>query len=70
MLRSAGTKLKGKGAQEVPAGERLVVHTPGGAGLGKPTERDKALIERDLRDELVSPAQIASDYGIALQAAE
>ncbi len=70
LLRSAGTKLKGKGAQEVPAGERLVVHTPGGAGLGKPTERDKALIERDLRDELVSPAQIASDYGIALQAAE
>jgi N-methylhydantoinase B/oxoprolinase/acetone carboxylase alpha subunit len=69
-LRSAGTKLKGKGAQEIPPGESLVVHKPGGAGLGEPSERDKSLIKRDLRDELVSPAQLASDYGIALQAAE
>jgi N-methylhydantoinase B len=70
LLKSTAMPLKGKGAQEVPAGEHLIVHTPGGAGLGKPTLRDKALVERDLRDGLVSPAQIASDYGIALRAAE
>ncbi len=69
-LKSAGTKLKGKGAQDIPAGERLVVHTPGGAGLGDPSLRDAALVARDLRDELVSSAQIASDYGISLKAAE
>ncbi len=70
LLKSTAMPLKGKGAQEIPAGERLIVHTPGGAGLGKPALRDKALVERDLRDGLVSPAQIASDYGIAQRAAE
>jgi N-methylhydantoinase B len=30
-----GTRLKGKGKQLVPAGSRLVVETPGGAGYGK-----------------------------------
>jgi N-methylhydantoinase B len=69
-LKAAGTRLKGKGAQDIPAGERLVVHTPGGAGLGDPARRDAALVARDLRDELVSSAQIAADYGIALKAAE
>jgi N-methylhydantoinase B len=67
-LKSAGTKLKGKGAQDIPAGERLVVLTPGGAGIGNPAERDIALVERDLRDELVSPVQIARDYCISLTA--
>lgn len=29
-----GQPLKGKGTQTIPAGERLVVHTPGGGGFG------------------------------------
>jgi N-methylhydantoinase B len=69
-LKSVGIKLKGKGAQDIPASERLVVHTPGGAGLGNPDERDIALVERDLRDGLVSSAQIANDYRISLKAAD
>jgi N-methylhydantoinase B len=69
-LKLAGKKLRGKGAQDIPAGERLIVHTPGGGGLGDPASRDAALVARDLRDGLVSPAQIASDYGISLKAAE
>jgi len=48
----SGRKLKGKGFQEIPAGDRLVVLTPGGAGIGDPAERDPALIARDVEDEL------------------
>jgi N-methylhydantoinase B len=35
----SGTVLRGKGTQEIPAGERLVVLTPGGAGCGDPATR-------------------------------
>lgn len=48
----SGRKLKGKGFQEIPPGDRLVVLTPGGAGIGDPGERDPALIARDVEDEL------------------
>jgi len=48
----SGQKLKGKGFQEIPPGDRLVVLTPGGAGIGDPGERDPALIARDVEDEL------------------
>jgi N-methylhydantoinase B len=43
----SGTKLKGKGRQTIPAGDWLVVHTPGGAGFGNPAERDAGLVELD-----------------------
>lgn len=38
-LKSGG-RLKGKGKQLVPAGDRLVVETPGGGGYGEPAKRD------------------------------
>ncbi len=59
-LKHAGTTLRGKGRQLVPAGEVLVVETPGGAGLGDPADRDPALIARDLKAGLVSQAAAAS----------
>jgi N-methylhydantoinase B len=52
-LASGGT-LRAKGRQIVPAGDRLVVETPGGGGLGEPSKRDPALVARDLREGLVS----------------
>jgi len=48
----SGKKLKGKGFQEIPAGDRLVVLTPGGAGIGDPAQRDPALVASDVEDEL------------------
>ena len=33
----SGRKLRGKGFQEVPPGDRLVVLTPGGGGIGAPS---------------------------------
>jgi 5-oxoprolinase (ATP-hydrolysing)/N-methylhydantoinase A len=43
-----GTPLKSMGLQTVPAGEVLRIDVPGGAGLGRPEERDERAIERDL----------------------
>jgi len=37
------------------AGATLVVDTAGGGGFGAPGERDRALVEGDMRDGLVSP---------------
>jgi N-methylhydantoinase B len=44
-------KLKGKGTQWVQPGERLVVMTPGGGGLGAPGTREPQRITADLREE-------------------
>ena len=41
--------MKGKGTQVVQPGERLLVMTPGGGGLGAPEARDPALNAADVR---------------------
>jgi N-methylhydantoinase B len=41
---------------------------PGPGGWGDPLERDPARVERDVRNELVSPAAARDDYGVALDA--
>jgi N-methylhydantoinase B len=43
----SGARLNAKGRQTVPAGETVVFETPGGGGLGDPTERDVELAARD-----------------------
>jgi N-methylhydantoinase B len=60
-----GRKLRGKGFQEVPAGERLVVLTPGGGGIGDPKSRARERVARDLSDELVSERAAQEVYGYA-----
>jgi N-methylhydantoinase B/oxoprolinase/acetone carboxylase alpha subunit len=49
-----GAKMRGKGTQLVRPGERLLVMTPGGGGLGAPAARDPALVDQDLREERTS----------------
>ncbi len=44
---SDGTRLAGKGFQRIPAGTRLMIETPGGAGWGPPDERAEADRQRD-----------------------
>jgi N-methylhydantoinase B len=46
-----GNKLRGKGTQWVQPGERLLIMTPGGGGLGDPEAREPALIAKDVREE-------------------
>ena len=48
--------LAGKGYQEIPAGRRLIVETPGGGGYGAPAERDPEALARDRRADLMAPA--------------
>ena len=52
---ASGATLRAKGRQIVPAGDRLIVETPGGGGLGDPSKRDPVLVARDLREGLVTP---------------
>lgn len=49
-----GTQLKGKGTQEVPAGNSLVLEMPGGGGHGKPEDRDPELIARDVQNGYIT----------------
>jgi N-methylhydantoinase B len=48
-----GRHLKGKGTQLVGPGERLLVMTPGGGGLGAVEARDPSLVTADVREERV-----------------
>ncbi len=43
----SGPKLKAKGRQMVPAGDRLIVEMPGGGGYGQPAERTAEMRGRD-----------------------
>jgi N-methylhydantoinase B len=62
-LKGAGKRLAGKGRQEIPAGERMLLSTPGGGGLGDPRRRDPAALAADRENGLVSAAAAEADYG-------
>jgi len=59
----SGARLRAKGFQIIPEGDRLVLLLPGGGGMGDPVERDREAIARDVADGLVSPEAAARDYG-------
>ena len=59
----SGKRLRAKGFQIIPEGDRLVLLLPGGGGMGDPSERDPAAIARDIADGLVSPEAALRDYG-------
>ncbi len=63
--RSDGAAMRGKGKQFVPHGERVVLAFPGGAGYGPVSERDPALIKRDLARGYISAEAAARDYGLS-----
>ncbi|QCK84496.1 hydantoinase B/oxoprolinase family protein [Phreatobacter aquaticus] len=68
---STGRALSGKGRFPVQPGERLIIQSPGGGGLGDPTARDRAAVEADLANELISQDAARSLYGLNVaQAAE
>ncbi len=64
ITRENGTKMKGKGKQFVPAGGRVKLAFPGGAGYGNSAERDENLIKRDLARGYISAEQAKSEYGM------
>jgi N-methylhydantoinase B len=44
-------------------GDVLIMRTTGGGGVGKPSERDRSALERDVRGKLVSPRAAREEYG-------
>ncbi len=61
-LRS-GKLLNGKGTQLIPAGERIVLNTPGGAGFGLAKKRDRVKVSTDLENEIISMDSALNIYG-------
>jgi N-methylhydantoinase B len=45
---------------------RLCIHSPGGGGFGDPLARDVEAVLRDIRDELVSAGEAATQYGVVV----
>ena len=64
--QKSGVKLRTKGYQVIPDGERLILELPGGAGMGDPSTRDPELVARDVRDGLVSTENARSIYRVAV----
>ena len=60
---ASGATLKPKGVQAVPAGDRLRLDLPGGAGLGDPRKRDRARVAEELRRGLMTPDAARETYG-------
>jgi N-methylhydantoinase B len=61
----SGRKLRGKGFQTVPPDDRLVVLTPGGAGIGDPGQRAPDCVRDDVESGLVSDGNAIAIYGLA-----
>jgi N-methylhydantoinase B len=61
-LRS-GRELQGKGLQVIPASDRLILETPGGAGYGDPRRRASEQMKQDVSYGLVSAEAAAGDDG-------
>ncbi|MEQ1929980.1 MAG: hydantoinase B/oxoprolinase family protein, partial [Parvularculaceae bacterium] len=58
-----GKILKGMGRDQIPAGRRFIMETPGGAGKGDPKRRAPRAREEDLRSGLVTHAADDAVYG-------
>jgi N-methylhydantoinase B len=61
---ASGGKLRAKGHQTIPAGDRLRLMMPGGGGLGRAAERDPTHVAADVRDGLVSVQAARDDYSV------
>lgn len=57
-----GKQITDKGTYEIPAGERVVLQTPGGGGFGKPQNRDAKALANDVSQGLISKKQAKEIY--------
>ena len=58
----SGKAIPDKGIHVIPTGDSLIVELPGGGGFGNPQLRSKALLEKDVKAELVSAESATNDY--------
>jgi N-methylhydantoinase B len=59
--------MRGKGKQFVPAGRKVMLGFPGGAGYGDPAKRDPALVKRDLARGYITAQTAADEYGMTAE---
>jgi len=59
-----GPDLPGKGEVRVKAGETLIFETPGGGGFGRPQNRARENVLRDLEEGLISRKAARNLYGV------
>jgi N-methylhydantoinase B len=59
-----GSRPHPKSRTTVAPGTRLRMCYAGGGGYGDPKSRDRAAVERDLRDEYITPAAARAHYGL------
>jgi N-methylhydantoinase B len=57
-------ELQGKGCQHIPAGDRLIINTPGGGGFGPASKRDRQRVRRDLTNGIISHHAAVGDYAL------
>ena len=60
-----GTTMHVKGKQFVPHGRKVMMAFPGGAGYGKPEDRDTELVKRDLARGYISAETAAQEYRLS-----
>ena len=65
---ASGKRLRSKGQQSIPAGDRLRLEMAGGGGFGDPRERDPERVAEDVANGLVSEEIARRIYGVALDA--
>ena len=65
IVRSDGAGMKGKGKQFVPAGARVKLAFPGGAGYGDPADRNPESVRNDLIRGYISADVARNDYGMS-----
>ena len=68
LVRAKGTKMKlrSKCTIEMNAGDRLIVHSPGGGGYGGPLQREPRKVLDDVINGLVSPKSARDNYGVVI----
>ncbi len=63
--RTDGEPMQGKGKQFIPHGVRVEMAFPGGAGYGKPDQRDMNLVKRDLAMGYITAEHAAEFYNLS-----
>jgi N-methylhydantoinase B len=64
-----GEVLRPKGQQRIPAGGRILLDLPGGAGFGDAREREPDRVARDVTDGLISIERAREVYNVVLRRA-
>jgi N-methylhydantoinase B len=65
---TSGKVLPSKGRHLIEMGERVLIMSPGGGGIGDPIRRDRSLVKKDLNNELISAASARDIYGLETEA--